>query len=409
MRDNGGQIQGIVCVALDITDRERTEAALRESEQKVASFQRMEAIGTLAGGIAHDFNNLLMGIQGNASLMLYDIDSAHPHYDGLRQIEQLIKSGARLNSQLLGYARKGRYEVKPINLNQLVEQTTNTFGRAKKEIMIRQKLQQGLCAVEADQGQIEQVLMNLYVNAADAMPDGGNLILKTVNVTHENMKGGLYNPKPGNYVLLEVTDTGIGMDKITKERIFDPFFTTKEMGRGTGLGLASVYGIIKGHGGYIDVYSEKGNGSTFNVYLPALDQKTHKYVETEMECIQGNGTVLLVDDEKAVLDVGAKLLKKLGYTILTAGVGREAVEVYKEDKENIDIVILDMIMPDMGGGEVYDRIREINPKVRVLLSSGYTIEGKATEILMRGCDGFIQKPFSIEELSERIKEVLAKQ
>jgi two-component system cell cycle sensor histidine kinase/response regulator CckA len=199
------------------------------------------------------------------------------------------------------------------------------------------------------------------------------------------------------------------MDKMIQERIFDPFFTTKEMGRGTGLGLASVYGIVKGHGGYIDVYSEKGKGSTFNVYLPALDQKTHKCVETEMKCIKGSGIVLLVDDEKALLNVGAKLLKKLGYTVLEAAAGAEAVEIYKEDKDKIDIVILDMIMPDMSGGEVYDRISEINPEVKVLLSSGYSIDGKATEILKRGCDGFIQKPFRLQELSERIKEVLAKQ
>jgi CheY-like chemotaxis protein len=247
--------------------------------------------------------------------------------------------------------------------------------------------------------------LNLYINAADAMPGGGELTIKTSNVNHEDMKGKSYDPKPGNYVMLTVTDTGVGMDKRTMTRIFDPFFTTKEMGRGTGLGLASVYGIIKGHAGYIDVESKNDSGTTFSIYIPASNQKVQSSIDTH-KIVEGTGTVLLVDDEEMVLDVGLKLLESLGYTVLSAKSGSDAVKTYEEKKEQIDMVILDLIMPQMGGGETFDRLKEISPDVRVLLSSGYSIDGQAKEILKRGCDGFIQKPFSIEELSGKISEML---
>ena len=208
--------------------------------------------------------------------MLLDINSSHPHYERLKSIEKQVQSGSKLTSLLLGYARKGKYEVKPVDLNQLVGETSETFGRTRKEITIRRELDENLFAVEVDPGQIEQVLLNLFVNAGDAMPEGGDLILKTKNTTHNDMKGELYDPKPGDYVQLTVTDTGIGMDTETMERIFDPFFTTKEMGRGTGLGLASAYGIMKDHGGCIDVESTKGQGTTFSIYLPASGKKVQK-------------------------------------------------------------------------------------------------------------------------------------
>jgi two-component system cell cycle sensor histidine kinase/response regulator CckA len=240
------------------------------------------------------------------------------------------------------------------------------------------------------------------------MPGGGDLILKTMNTTHNDMKRKLYDPKPGNYVLLTVTDTGIGMDKKTMERIFDPFFTTKEMGRGTGLGLASAYGIIEGHGGYIDVESKKGQGTTFNIYLPASEKDVQKADKTVEETIEGIGKVLLVDDEPVILDVGRDLLEAIGYHVLTAQDGKEAIEVYKKNRGNIDFVLLDMVMPGMGGGEAYARMKEINPDIKVLLSSGFSIDGQATEILDLGCDGFIQKPFNINELSAKIREILKK-
>jgi signal transduction histidine kinase len=252
---------------IDITERKRAEEEKKVLAANLQQVQKMESIGTLAGGIAHDFNNLLMGIQGNVSLVLMDLDSTHPYYKRLKTIEKQVQNGAKLTSHLLGYARKGKYEVKAVDLNQLVEETSETFGRTRKQITIHREVADGLFAIEADSGQIEQVLLNLFVNAADAMPGGGGLILKTMNTTHDDMKGKVYDPKPGKYVMLTVTDTGMGMDKETMERVFDPFFTTKEMGLGTGLGLASAYGIIKGHGGYIDVESEKGYGATFSTCL----------------------------------------------------------------------------------------------------------------------------------------------
>jgi len=399
--DRQGKLTGYTHTLKNITKWKRLEAQFQQA-------QKMEAIGTLAGGIAHDFNNLLMGTQGNISLMLLDIDSSHPHYERLKSIERQIQSGAKLTRLLLGYARKGKYEVKPVDLNQLVGETSETFGRTRKEITIHQELAEDLFAIEADRAQIEQVLLNLFVNAGDAMSGGGDLILKTMNTTHDDMKGELYDPKPGDYVLLTVTDTGIGMDKETMERIFDPFFTTKEMGRGTGLGLASAYGIIKGHGGYIEVDSKKGRGATFRIYLPASGKKVQKAVKTADQLIKGTGTVLLVDDEEVILEVGKELLEGMGYRVLTAKDGKKAVEAYKKNRDEIDIVLLDMVMPNMGGGEAYDRMKEINPDIKALLSSGFSIDGEASEILERGCNGFIQKPFSMKELSGRIRNILEK-
>ncbi len=398
----------MLAVTRDITERKQAEEEKKKLEAQLQRAQKMEAIGTLAGGIAHDFNNLLMSIQGNASITLFDIDATHPHYENLKNIEKQVKRGATLTRQLLGYARKGKYEMQPVDLNRLVEEISETFGRTRKGITIHRDLAENLFAIEADEAQIEQVLLNMYVNAGDAMPGGGDLILKTMNVTHKDMKDELYDAKPGNYVLLEVTDTGPGIDKETVERIFDPFFTTKEMGRGTGLGLSSVYGIIKGHGGYIDVDSEIDRGTTFSIYLPATDKEAEETVKAAEQIIKGSGTVLLVDDEAMVLDVGVKMLKRLGYTVLEAKGGREAVEIYKANGNKIDLVILDMIMPNMGGGEAYDKMKEINPNVKVLLSSGYSVDSEAKEILTRGCDGFIQKPFTMKELSQSIREVTGK-
>jgi CheY-like chemotaxis protein len=309
---------------------------------------------------------------------------------------------------MLGYARKGKFNVKPVDLNQIVDESAETFGRTRKEITIERKFEDDLFSIEADQGQIEQVLLNLYVNAADAMPGGGKLFLKTQNETHLNIKSDHYNPKPGNYVQLTITDTGSGMDKVTLERIFDPFFTTKEMGRGTGLGLASVYGIVKSHDGYIDVESEKGHGTTFTIFLPAAEKGVEDNAEADARLIKGSGTLLIVDDEELVLDVGVNMLEKLGYTVLKAHNGTEAVDIFEVNKDKIKMVILDIIMPDMGGGEVYDKIKPMNPGVKVLLSSGYSVDGQAIELLERGCDGFMQKPFTMEELSGKITQILKK-
>ena len=397
-----GKPAGMLVILRDISDTKRLQTQLHQA-------QKMEAIGTLAGGIAHDFNNLLMGIQGNASLMLLETDPETARYDRLKNIERQVEMGSKLTSQLLGYARKGRYEVKPTNLNKLIEGLSETFGRTRKEIVIHKDLADNLSPVEVDEGQIEQVLLNLFVNASDAMAGGETLTLKTMNVNSNDMGGDQYKPKQGNYILLSVADTGTGMDKETMDKIFDPFFTTKEMGRGTGLGLASAYGIIKGHSGYIDVESRKGHGSTFKIYLPASTSEVRdQRPEVSEDVRHGDGTILLVDDEEIVLTVGQELLEALGYEVLTARGGREAIEKFKDKKDQISLIILDMIMPDMGGGETYDILKEIDKDISVILSSGYSIEGKATEIMNRGCNGFLQKPFKLSQLSQSIKNVLEK-
>ena len=399
--DHEGNPIGILVILRDISEKKRLEAQLQYIE-------RMEAVGTLAGGIAHDFNNLMMGMLGNISLILYDIGTESPHYEKLKNVEKLIQSGSKLTSQLLGYARKGKYEVRPASLNQLVKESSVTFGRTRKEIVIYRELAEDLSSVMADEAQIQQVLMNLFINAADAMPGGGDLFLKTMNVTHEDIGDKPYKPKSGDYVLLKVKDTGMGMDQKTMVRIFEPFFTTKELGRGSGLGLASAYGIIKGHGGYIDVESKKGQGATFNIYFPASEKSIRKTSEISERIMKGNETILLVDDEALVIDVGVQLLGKLGYTVIEAKSGRDAIRIFKEQNHTIDMLILDMVMPNMGGGEVFDQIKRIDPKVKVLLSSGYSVNGQATEILKRGCEGFIQKPFNMEDLAKKIREVLNK-
>ncbi len=321
-----------LCFMTDITEKMKIEAQLQQA-------QRMESIGTLASGIAHNFNNILMGIIGNASLVLDEIDTNHPNYIALKNIEEQVKSGSKLTHQLLGYAREGRYVVKPLNLSHLVKDTSDTFGITKKEIRVHQDLVEDLLAIKVDQGQIEQVLLNLYVNAADAMAGGGDLYLKTMNVTDKDMTDKLYEPKPGNYVLLTIRDTGVGMDKETRERIFEPFFSTKGFAEGTGLGLASVYGTIKGHGGYIDVSSEKDNGTTFSIYFPATEEKVKGKKEQPGELKKGNGRILFVDDENMVLNVIGKMLRKMGYDVLSANNGQKALDLYKQNQGKIDLVL----------------------------------------------------------------------
>ncbi len=397
---------GRIGIGRNITERRQVEEEKKMLERQLLQAQKMEAVGTLAGGIAHDFNNLLMGIQGCASLMLFDMDPCHPCYDKLKLIEEQVRSGADLTRQLLGFARGGKYQVKPADLNEIMKKTSTMFGRTKKEVAIHQKYEKKIWTVEVDQGQIEQVLLNLYVNAWQAMPGGGDLYLETANVILDDLYVKPYYVKPGGYVKMSVTDTGVGMDERTRQRIFEPFFTTKEMRRGTGLGLASAYGIIKGHGGHINVYSEKGTGTTFNVYLPASSKEIVQEIHQKEKIVKGTETILLVDDEDTIIEVSKEILEALGYRVLVARSGQEAVNLYRIRKAEIDLVILDMIMPEMGGGETFDHLKLLNPDIRVILSSGYSLNEQATGIIERGCRAFIQKPFSMSEVSQKVRGVL---
>ena len=406
IKDDEGNPVKVLGVIQDVTDKKVKEQEHIKLLAQLQQAQKMEAIGTLAGGIAHDFNNLLMAIQGRASIMLMNKDSSHPDIRHLKGIEDDIESAADLTRQLLGFARGGKYEVRPTDLNEVIKKQNRMFGRTKKEISIRGKYEKDLWSVEVDRGQFEQVLLNLYVNAWQAMPGGGDLYLKTENVTINRTDVKPFSIEPGRYVKISVTDTGVGMDKKTREKIFEPFFTTKEMGRGTGLGLASAYGIIKNHGGFINVYSEKGHGATFNIYLPASEKEVIEEKKPAGETVSGTETVLFVDDEDMIIELAEELFEGLGYKVLTAGSGREAIETYEKNKERIDMVLLDMVMPDMGGDETYDKLKKINPDIKVLLASGYSMNGQATEIMDRGCSGFIQKPFKMRELSQKLREIL---
>ncbi|MGE0082796.1 MAG: PAS domain S-box protein [Desulfococcaceae bacterium] len=397
--NSAGEVTGIVGICKDMTEYRRMENQLHQA-------LKMEAIGTLAGGIAHDFNNLLTGILGNISLMLLDTAEDHPHREKLKHMEEYVQSGAGLTRQLLGFARGGKYEIKATDINELIRKSAEMFGRTRKQIQIHFQMEKNVAAVEVDRGQMEQVLLNLFVNAWHAMPEGGDLFLSTENVILEKKYVETYQISPGAYVKISVTDTGVGMDKSVMQRVFEPFFTTRKMGRGTGLGLASVYGIVKNHGGIIHVYSEPGKGSTFTIFLPVSEKLIVREIQTDTGISRGKETLLLIDDEEMIVDVGTHLLRELGYTVLSAQSGQEALNIFRREQERIHMVILDMIMPEMGGGKVFDGLKEIRPDVKVLLSSGYSINGKAAEIMARGCKGFIQKPFTLKQLADKVREVL---
>jgi CheY-like chemotaxis protein len=281
------------------------------------------------------------------------------------------------------------------------------FGRTKKEISIHVNFREELWSVEVDRGQIEQVLLNMYVNAWQAMPHGGHLYLSTINIEIDSSTADMHRIKPGNYVRASITDDGIGMDEDTQSRLFEPFFTTKGRSRGTGLGLASAYGIIKNHGGVITVYSEKDKGTTFNIYLPAsLKEVKDDDLLSRDSLFIGRERILFVDDEEMIVSVGKDMLESIGYKVIPARGGKEALQIYKTNVSDIDLVVLDLIMPDMSGEATFEELQKINPGVKILLSSGYSINGQATKLLQQGCRGFIQKPYSIKELSARIRETL---
>jgi two-component system cell cycle sensor histidine kinase/response regulator CckA len=404
--DDHGNLVRVIEHLRDITSEKKAEEENRRLHEQLQVAQKMEALGTLAGGIAHDFNNLLMGIQGRSSLMATDLEPSHPHQEHISAIEDYIRSATELTRQLLGFARGGKYEVKPTEINDLVLASSAMFGRTRKEIQIHTKVDDKPLVVEADKRQIEQVLLNLYINAWQAMPGSGELYLETKieQVTDDRCK--IHQIAPGDYAKISVTDTGIGMDEATMQRIFDPFFTTKEKGRGTGLGLASAYGIIRNHHGMILVQSQTGAGTTFDIFLPLSEKNVRQESHEETGPIQGEETILLVDDEEMIIEVGQAMLEKLGYRVVTARGGEAALAEIGKSNNHFDLVVLDLIMPGMDGGQVFDSIRKRRPDLPVMLSSGYAINGQAEDIMQRGCDGFIQKPFNITELSQKIRQIL---
>ncbi len=411
IKDDSGDITGFRGLARDITSK---IADQKEKENLQAWFiqaQRMEAVGTLAGGVAHDFNNLLMGIMGNASLIRAKSgNETNGIADHIQVIEQCAESGANLTRQLLGYARGGKYQVKEVDLNETIKRSVELFGRTRKEIIIDFHFQPDIWTVEADQGQIEQVLMNLYVNAWQAMEENKTLTVSTKNVNFESatdtIPPGL---QPGAYVAIKVEDRGKGIAPEYISRIFEPFFTTKTMGRGTGLGLASAFGIVHNHDGIIDVTSTQGQGSIFTIYLPAvLKAPESEDIETNGQVRRGSGTLLVVDDETFVLKASTEILEELGYRTFSAGNGGQAIALFREKAKQIDAVLLDMIMPDLNGNQVLAEMRKIDPAVRVIRCSGYSLSDMQAEAPFPESEEFLQKPYTIEALSAVLNKVLEK-
>jgi len=394
----------------DISERKRAEEERERLVAQLQQSQKMEAIGTLAGGVAHDFNNLLQAINGYTQLLLLAKEANNPDRPSLKEIEKACARAGQLVKQLLLFSRKVEAEPRPLNLNEEVGQAGRMLERTiPKMIEIEIHPERRLWTVQADPVQIEQALLNLGGNAADAMPDGGRLVIETQNVVlDEEYARGHPGASPGNYVLLTVSDTGCGMDQETLEHIFDPFFTTKEFGRGTGLGLASVYGIVKGHGGYIMCCSEPGQGTTFKIFLPGLEQNAGDVSgrELEDEPEGGTETILLVDDEAPIRDFATHVLGHFGYRIVTASNGREALEIYADQKDRIDLVILDIGMPVMGGYQCLQGLRQANPAGKVLIASGYSINGQAKKALEAGALGFIPKPYQVKDLLARVRRAL---
>jgi len=396
-RGSGGQTEAMYQRVFD-PDKKLHESQWLES-------QKLEALGTLADGIAHEFNNILMGIQGYVSLIHFQKGDMRTHEEKLKNIEQLIEKGANLTKQLLGFAQNGMYEVRSTDINQLLRESAEMFGQTKREIQIHRIFEDSLWQVAADRGQLDQVFMNLFINAWQAMPAGGDLFIESRNVTLEDEETEPFGIKAGPYAEIIVRDTGVGMDENTRLRIFEPFFTTKDVGSGTGLGLAFVYGVIKNHGGMVRIFSEKGKGSTFKIYFPA---EPHDSEESfKVDAAEGMETILIVDDEEINISVMQEWLEILGYKVMTALNGQDAINLYQKHGQDIQLVILDMVMPGMNGGEVFDVMKTIHPDVRAILSSGYSIDGKAKEIMLRGMKAFIQKPFRIDSLAQKIREVLS--
>jgi PAS domain S-box-containing protein len=409
IRDGAGKFIGLMCIISDITERKQTEAARRKLEDQLAQTKKLQAIGTLAGGVAHDFNNILNGVLHGLSLLELRLgggdDAAR---DEIHDMKDLVMRGADLAGQLLGFARKGKYNPAVLNLARVVDESIDIFSRVRKDIVFRCEFDPEIQPVFMDRPQLEKSMLQLFIYAGTAMPKGGQILLRAWNEELGEKDAAFHNVKPGRFVRLVVSDTGQGTDKNAQEHLFEPFFTSEPSSGNRGIGLAAVYGIIKNHGGDIAVQSEPGKGTTFTLWIPLADVLGRKNASAGpvLKTSPASGTILVVDDEEIVLKLCARALKAMGYDVRTAGNGRDALDLVREHRGEISLVILDMTMPGMSGAQTFDALRHLAPEIRVLLTSGYTIEGQARELLEKGCHDFIQKPFSLSALSEKLKNLM---
>jgi PAS domain S-box-containing protein len=405
------QIAGAVANAQLYAERIQAEQESAALQEQLRQSQKMEAVGRLAGGIAHDFNNLLTVIQGNCQLALIDLRKEDPLRKNMGEVNEASEKAAELTRQLLAFSRKQILEMKVLDLNLILQRLDKMLHRLLGEdIELVTILTEGIGKVKADPGQIEQVIVNLAVNSRDAMREGGKLTIETANVElDEEYADRHIGVQPGRYVMLSVSDTGVGMTPEVKERVFEPFFTTKEIGKGTGLGLSTAYGIVKQSGGNIWVYSEPAQGTTFKVYLPEVEEPLTELKEVVVkELPRGNETVLIVEDEETVRKLAMRMLKGLGYRILEAPEGGRALLLCEEFKEPIHLILTDVVMPGMSGRKLVDRLKDIHPEMKVLYMSGYTDNAILHHGILEEGINFIHKPFTLDRLARKVREVLDK-